>query len=191
MPDEDGRLGRKFWAVKHRTAGSRGWLSPAEVPPLQPWAPTRLYLLFQFPAPTAVKTLLPGKVMLSLTCLWPYLCNKLLCLSLCLEHLLLLCTSASNWAAYKSTQPNRGLTHLWRCPAEEGQWQLLTQLLSICRHGNARENQVIHFACSPPVLLSSDPGLNINLSATKCSQCCPNISVGLNPVVSCLGRWSA
>jgi len=88
MHGEDRDLGRRFWAVKHRTAGSKGWLSPAKVPLLQPRAPARLYLLFQFPAPTAVKALLPGKGMLSLTCLWPYLCKKLLCLSPCLERLL-------------------------------------------------------------------------------------------------------
>lgn len=49
MQGEERGLQKQLWAVKPRSAGSRGWLSPAKVPQLLPRAPAQPWAL---PAPS-------------------------------------------------------------------------------------------------------------------------------------------
>lgn len=56
-------LGRTFWAVKPRTAGSRGWLSPAEVPAAPALSSYMALPALPVPSSYSAKTLLPGTVM--------------------------------------------------------------------------------------------------------------------------------
>lgn len=90
-----GGLGRTcLWAELPAAGTGSALRSTSAVAPSS--APAQFYLLCQFPAPTAVKTPLSGAVKLVLASIWLYPRNKLLCLSPRLEHLLRVCTSASD-----------------------------------------------------------------------------------------------
>lgn len=79
-----------------RAPGSRSWLSPVQYQRCGPELQHSSTCSASSQLPQLSKTPLSGAVKLVLASIWLYPRNKLLCLSPRLEHLLWLCTSASD-----------------------------------------------------------------------------------------------